>query len=130
MRRSSTLCHVGPLEWQSNSPARGSLSRLWIRDDLRPFDAETAQIFSQSICIVRACLPTSRNTEQPASGIGERARISADSNHTCELHLIKEIDAVEALFAQQVRQRILRFIDLQFSPGTAEAFDFLANKIK
>ena len=58
-----------------------------MRNDLRPSDSEAVQIFSQSVCIVRACLPTSRNTEQPASGIGEGARISADSNNTCELLL-------------------------------------------
>jgi hypothetical protein len=68
-------------------------SSLRIRGDLRPVDSETVQILSQSIGVIHGGFPVSRNAEQPASGIRQRARIPAYVNHARELHSVKEIDS-------------------------------------
>jgi hypothetical protein len=59
-RRPSTLCHVGPTRGAIEFTCPRLAFEAMNQRRLRPFDAETVQVFSQSICIVRACLPTSR----------------------------------------------------------------------
>src|SRR5580700_6525795 len=65
-----------------------------------PVEAETVQILSEPVGVVRAGLFGARSAEKLAPCLRERPRFPARFDHSRQLHAIEEIDAI-ASFPRQ-----------------------------
>ena len=76
-----------------------------------PFEAEPREVLAKPVGVVGRGLPCTGGGEQPATGVGQRARRAAHAHHLRELDPFEGIDGVERLGREhrfEERRRSLR----------------------